>query len=278
MKRYIYQRVSSLAQDYEQQSHCINQHFAKHGINPESIDSIVVEKVSGTVKHTDRKLYDLIKICESGDTLYISELSRLGRNMADLFAIVNELCDKGKEEAEAEMARIKRETGRNVSVPYGVTIVQCKDGSQIENNSIAGKALLFALGLAAEIEVNNIRQRTKMGLEAKEEERRRNGHWISKAGNVCTHFGREKGCDLTKAREASTKSKQEKAALFRMNNKGYLSVKRWLAQGQTTEWILSEFNEHHKSDPENYCTMTGKPLTESTLKQWRVEIKNAVAV
>lgn len=237
-----------------QQQKVVNDYLLRTGINPERITSSYVEKVSGTVKHDERKLATLLKECKTGDYIYISELSRLGRNMSDLFAIITECSERG------------------------ITVTQCKDGTVIENESIGGKALLFALSLAAEIEVANIRQRTKAGLDARKELLRKNGSFVSKSGNVVTKLGRERGCDLTKAREASAKAKQEIAALFRMNNKGYQSVKRWLAQGMPTAWILEEFNEHHKADPENYSTMTGKPLTESTLKQWRVEINNAVAV
>lgn len=49
----------------------------------------VVEKVSGTIKHTKRKLQEVLEMCKSGDTIYISELSRLGRSMNDLFSIVS---------------------------------------------------------------------------------------------------------------------------------------------------------------------------------------------
>lgn len=100
-------------------------------------------KISGTVKHTKRKLHELLESCDKGSVIYVSELSRLGRSMSDLFQIVGYAGEKD------------------------ITLIQCKDGTVIENKSIGGKALLFALSLAAEIEVENIRQRTKAGLAAK---------------------------------------------------------------------------------------------------------------
>lgn len=249
MARYIYNRVSSLAQDYEQQQHCIHEYFARVGIDPSTIDSIVVEKISGTVKHTERKLAQLIARCKEGDVIYVSELSRLGRCMSDVFSIVTECSEKD------------------------VTIIQAKDGSQIENKSIAGKALLFALGLAAEIEVKNIQQRTQMGLAVRREKLEKEGSFVSKAGRVCTHFGRAKGADLTAARDASIKSKQDKAIAWRENSKGYQLVRTLLGKGIGRMEIIERFNELHELDPENYSTPKGSPLSEFTLSKWANEIE-----
>lgn len=254
MARYIYNRVSSLAQDYEQQQHCIHEYFARVGIDPSTIDSIVVEKISGTVNHTERKLASLIAKCVEGDVIYISELSRLGRNMSDLFTIVTECSNRG------------------------ITVVQCKDGSQIENKSIAGKALLFALGLAAEIEVKNIQQRTQMGLAVRREKLEKEGSFVSKSGRVCTHFGRAKGCDLSAARDASIKSKQDRAVAWRENSKGYQLVRTLLGKGIGRMEIIERFNELHELDPENYSTPKGSPLSEFTLSKWANEIEMTAMV
>lgn len=140
--RYIYHRCSTEHQEFMQQQKVVHDYLKGIGADISQIVS-VVEKVSGSVRHTERKLNDLLKSCRAGDEIYISELSRLGRNMSDLFSIVTEATEKG------------------------VTIIQCKDGTRIEMDSIGGKALMFALSLAAEIELANIRQRTKAGLDAR---------------------------------------------------------------------------------------------------------------
>ena len=254
MNRYIYNRVSSLAQDYEQQRHCISEYFAKVGISPESITETVVEKVSGTIDYTERKLSELIEKCESGDVIYISELSRLGRNMSNLFAIVTE-CSR-----------------------RGITIIQAKDGTTIENESIGGKALLFALGLAAEIEVANIRQRTKMGLAARKDEKNRNGHWISKAGNFCTHLGQQKGYKMEEARQAAYESRTEKKNEWRDNSPAWQWVKSQIVKGKGTGEILEEFLELAKHQPEVYCTRNGTPMTLPKLSQWKRQILEELRV
>lgn len=254
MNRYIYNRVSSLAQDYEQQQHCISEYFARVGISPESITETVVEKVSGTIDYTERKLSELIEKCESGDVIYISELSRLGRNMSNLFAIVTE-CSK-----------------------RGITIIQAKDGTTIENESIGGKALLFALGLAAEIEVANIRQRTNMGLAARKAEAERNGHWISKSGRVRTHLGNDKGCDMSAANEASIESKRRAAADWRDNSPAYKWVRDMIVDGKSMTEIFDGFQRNAKTQPDVYCKRSGKPMDLVTLYIWRREILEEIRV
>lgn len=188
----IYNRVSTDGQEFAQQMQCIYSYLKRIGEDWESMLH-VEEKVSGSVKHTERKLYKLLQECESGSTIYISELSRLGRNMSDLFQIVTKATEKG------------------------ITIIQCKDGTIIENNSIGGKALLFALSLAAEIELNNIRQRTKAGLEAK----RRQG---KKIGGTKELWGKNTGTDREKvmdeARAKSAESRRE-AARNNPSNKAF---------------------------------------------------------
>lgn len=251
-KKYIYIRVSTEKQDFAQQMECIRSYFARMGIDPASIDDIVKEKASGTIDASERKISDLLNICKSGDTIFTSELSRLSRSVSDTFKIVDLCC--------------KRD----------INLIQCKDGTQIENKSIAGKAILFGLSLAAEIEVQNTRQRTKMGLSARREKLNKEGSFISKSGRVCTHFGREKGCDNTKANIASAISRKLKAEEWRENSVGFQTVKRWVLEGRSNKFILSEYNALHNSNPKDFSTPTGKPLTLSTLKQWRVIINEEI--
>ena len=121
MAVFIYHRCSTDSQQFAQQQKCVKDYMLRMGISDDMIEEVVTEKVSGTVKHTDRRLFGLLNKCQSGNTILVSELSRLGSNMTDLFEIVTKSCD------------------------MGIRLIQCKDGSTIENSSIGGKALLFAL-------------------------------------------------------------------------------------------------------------------------------------
>lgn len=261
MSHNIYYRVSTDDQDFAQQQNCVNNYLAKIGVDPASINQIIVEKVSGTVNHSERKLATLLESCQSGDTIYISELSRLGRNMTDLYNIVNDCCNKGKEEAEAEGKR----TG--TLPPYGITLVQCKDGSRIENNSIGGKALLFALSLAAEIEVANIRQRTRMGLEARKKQLAADGYFISTSGNTITKFGNPTG-DVSAMVEGASRARMAARIEWFDKSVGFRWVREMLRRGKTRAEIIEQFNIQHELDPVNYSTREGKPLSKGVLCKW----------
>lgn len=267
MKKYIYMRVSSDEQDFAQQKHCIYDYFARNGIDAATISGVIVEKHTGTDSYTNRKFAKLLETAQSGDIIYISELSRIGRNMSDIFRAVSVACDKGKEEAE--------ETGRKTdqTPPYGIIIQECKGGGMhIENNTIGGKAVLYALSLAAELEVLNIRQRTRMALSAIRAKHKRGEVHISKTGRECTHLGRERGCDTAFARQQSEKIRKANSEAWRANSPGYKAVRRWVCGGMSDEWILCEFNNFNKAHPHDYCTRRGLPLSLPVLRKWRAEI------
>lgn len=226
----VYNRCSTEAQDFNQQMQCINDYLKR--INETEKLVHVVEKVSGSVKHTERKLNELLKQCDKGSIIYISELSRLGRSMVDVFEIVN------------------------YAGEHDITIIQCKDGTSIENKSIGGKALLFALSLAAEIELANIRQRTMMGLAA----RKAKGLPI---GGAC----RKTMPDMKKVQEFAAKSKKEKAE-SNPHNKAFAEfIEFWEAKyGAITketnfELIADELNRRGK------VTSSGMSFNKANARQ-----------
>lgn len=225
----IYNRCSTESQDFNQQMQCINEYLKRINETDELVH--IVEKVSGSVKHTERKLFELLKQCDKGSVIYISELSRLGRNMSDLFQIVS-YCGE-----------------------HDITIVQAKDGTQIENKSIGGKALLFALSLAAEIELANIRQRTMMGLAA----RKAKGLPI---GGAC----RKVVPDMDAARMKAAESKKHKAE-SNPHNKAFAEfIEYWEAKygkiNSKTDFnpIADELNKRGKT------TSTGMLFTASNAR------------
>ena len=262
MARYSYFRVSTLDQDFAQQQNCVNGYLASIRIDPgKEIAQTVVEKISGTVNHNERKLSVLLRKCKSGDTIYFSELSRLGRNMVDLNNIVNECCERG------------------------IILIQCKDGMKIENESIGGKALLFALSLAAEIEVNNIRQRTNMGLDVRKKRQAKGEKWISNTGRECDRLGRpadgtdEHGkpyWDLSAANEASCIAKQEAAIRWREQSAAYKMVREWQAMGKTRNEMLTELQRLYEHAPEKFGTPKGQCVTRSVLDRWCREMSPLV--
>lgn len=244
--KYLYLRVSSEAQDFTQQMQCITDYLSRINETAELLQ--VVEKVSGSVKHTERKLNELLKQCDKGSTIYISELSRLGRNMSDLFQIITEASERE------------------------ITIVQAKDGTIIENKSIGGKALLFALSLAAEIELNNIRQRTKAGLDARKANHKEiggtNNLWGSKKGNT------DRTKAISEASQASAQSRREKARLNPANKAFWEFIELWEAKyGRITtntnfQPIADELNKRGK------VTSSGLPFDKKRARAMYNSLRN----
>lgn len=253
MARYIYTRVSTQQQDYAQQRNTIDTHLRNNRIEQSEIDSELVEKITGVDEHTNRKFATLFGKCKEGDIIYFSELSRIGRNMADLNNIVHEACERG------------------------IILIQCKDGLQIEDKTIGGKAILFALSLAAEMEVSNLHQRVRSGVSVAISDIKKNGHRITKRGSIQTHWGNQKGCDLSAAHEAAVRSKQDSKIAWQKSSIGYRWALTQIAKGKSRNTVIAEFNELHQQQPTVYCTRQGKPLTASVLSRW-ISQSNPLAI
>ena len=69
----IYFRCSTDSQLFLQQQESVREYLRRSGKNPDDIEQ-VVEKLAGTVKHTERKLRTLLESCNPGDVIYIYEL------------------------------------------------------------------------------------------------------------------------------------------------------------------------------------------------------------
>jgi len=139
---YAYIRVSTDKQTVKNQRYEITQ-FAKN--KNLFIEKWIEEKVSGTKKVEDRKLGSLLQKMKTYDTILISELSRLGRNLMQIMSILN-FC-----------------------MEHSLKIISIKENYEFGDN-INSKVLAFAFGLSAEIERNLISQRTKEALARKRAE------------------------------------------------------------------------------------------------------------
>lgn len=138
---YAYIRVSSDRQTTKNQYFEISSYAENRGMK---IDKWVDETVSsrkalGDRKLGDRKLGELLEKLGRGDTVVVSEISRLGRKLMQIMGILN-FC----------MERL-------------VKIIAIKENYELGDN-INSKVLAFAFGLSAEIERNLISQRTKEAL------------------------------------------------------------------------------------------------------------------
>jgi DNA invertase Pin-like site-specific DNA recombinase len=133
---YGYIRVSTDRQTTENQRFEIQNFAAGNGI---VIDKWIEETISGASDLEKRRLGRLIRRARPGDLIIASELSRLGRNLMQVFSILNRLMNTGAK------------------------VWTIKDNYRL-GDDIPSKVLAFAFGLSAEIERNMISQRTKEAL------------------------------------------------------------------------------------------------------------------
>ena len=137
-----YVRVSTDKQTLENQRSEIMRYASGHGM---IIDRWIEEVVSGKVKERDRKLGRYLKYMKKGDVLIVSELSRLSRTLLEIMSIVRTILEKK------------------------VILYSVKENCCLGDN-INSKVILFAFGLAAEIERDLISLRTKEALAARKEQ------------------------------------------------------------------------------------------------------------
>ena len=139
---YGYIRVSTDRQTVENQRFEIKNFCKKEALK---VDIWIEETISGTKDVDKRKLGALLAKMQKGDILICSELSRLGRNLLMIMAILNE-CMKND-----------------------IQVWTIKDNYRL-GSDISSKVLAFAFSLSAEIERNLISQRTKEALARKKAE------------------------------------------------------------------------------------------------------------
>ncbi|MDR1809343.1 MAG: master DNA invertase Mpi family serine-type recombinase [Prevotella sp.] len=136
---YGYIRVSTDKQTVENQRFEINRFCKENNMN---VNRWIEETISGTKNIHERKLGKLLKKIKKEDVLVCSELSRLGRNLLMIMAILNECMNRD------------------------IRVWTIKDNYRL-GSDINSKVLAFAFGLSAEIERNLISQRTKEALARK---------------------------------------------------------------------------------------------------------------
>ena len=134
-----YLRVSTPDQDIQK-----NKADILHLANEKGLGKVewIEETISGRVSWRKRKIASVLEDLEAGDTLLVSELSRLGRSMLECMEILS------------------------IALEKQVKVYAVKGNWQLDN-SIQSKIVAMAFSMAAEIERDLISQRTKEALAAK---------------------------------------------------------------------------------------------------------------
>lgn len=134
-----YVRVSTAHQDYENQTFEIARFAERKGL---VVDEYVSEVITGKADINRRKIGDVLDSLERGDTLIISEVSRISRSLTAVFNAIEQA--------------VKREV-----------VIMTVKGDHVFGDNINSKVMAFAFGLAGEIERDLNSARTKEALAKK---------------------------------------------------------------------------------------------------------------
>lgn len=148
MSVYVYLRVSTVEQTTDSQYQSIRQKLQELGVQENEINIFKDEAVSGAVKALERpefsKLWNELK---EGDVLIVSELSRLGRRIADVVEVLDKLVNEKK-----------------------VRVISAKENLDSEKDPLWFSVFSTLIGLFANLEREMIRKRVKEGLERARQE------------------------------------------------------------------------------------------------------------
>lgn len=152
MKVISYLRVSTDRQDLENQRLEIEKYTEKNGL---TVDRWIQVEMSSRKNFDKRKIDELLSTLKKGDTLVVSELSRISRSIREIHNILHTLLEK-----KINLHIIKQ------------NIIVKSDGS----NDISTKILITVLSMVSEMERELISQRTKNGLERVKREGKKLGN------------------------------------------------------------------------------------------------------
>lgn len=245
-----YIRFSTSSQDAVQQRFALDEYSKQHGLVIDAFEED--EGISGGVSYKDRKLYNLIKKMQPGDTLIATEISRLGRSMSDINMLVSQ---------ELKPRRLK--------------LIVIKMGLDLDCSNLRAvdEMLIFAFGFSAQCEKEMIQARTQSAIDARKEALKKDGGFFSKSGRWCSHLGNAKGVDVTAASAVASRNRADEARAWRESNDGYLWIKRQVQKGRKQKDILREFNEFHEMGLAGFSTREGCAMNVCTLSRWINEIK-----
>lgn len=141
MAVWAYIRVSTLQQDVSNQRLEILEYCRRNEL---AVSDYIEIEVSSRLSLKERRIEELTGKLKQGDTLIVSELSRLGRSTAEVVTLVNEL------------------------VKSGVNLISIKQGLKIGSKmDMQSKVIVTMFSLFAELERDLISSRTIQALASK---------------------------------------------------------------------------------------------------------------
>lgn len=148
MANYAYIRVSTDAQDLNNQRHGVIEYAQKHGLEPLTFFD---DTASGTKDWQEREIGRLLRdVAQKGDVILTAEFSRLGRSALQVLLVLEE------------------------AAKCGVVIHIVKNGL-VMDGSLNARMMAMAFGMGAEIEREFISRRTTEALAKRKAEGKRLG-------------------------------------------------------------------------------------------------------
>ena len=139
MTTYAYLRVSTDAQDVQNQKHGVLEYANRHSL---TAMEFVEDSVSGKKPWQERELGKVLHKAQEGDTVVVAEVSRLARSTLQVLEILQHCTE----------SQINLHIAKN---------------NMIFDNSMQSRITATVLGMAAEIEREFISSRTKEALAAR---------------------------------------------------------------------------------------------------------------
>ncbi|HRR40078.1 MAG TPA: recombinase family protein [Syntrophales bacterium] len=155
-KTVAYVRVSTDAQDTDNQKHEIEEYALRHAL---TIAEYIEVTMSSKKSIKERKIDELLDKLTPGDTLIVSELSRLGRSIPEVISLVNGL------------------------VAHNIRLICIKQNIDIRGyHDTTSKVMVTIFSLLAELERDLLSQRTKSALAALKADGKKLGRPVGSKG------------------------------------------------------------------------------------------------
>lgn len=247
MAVYKYIRFSTNKQDEQSQCDIIQRYCDSRGIAIN--DTINDEGISGKEGSLSRRdLLKLLQRLQEGDTLVVSELSRITRG------------------GPVELNRIIGDYFR----PAKVRLILCNYSMEFDcaNLTPMNELILNCFAVFAKMERDSIVERTNAGLNARKEAIQRDGGFISKSGRWCTHLGSAKGADTSAAVAASAMASTNGRIEWLRNSPAVRLARKRVQQGIPRSQILEELGELWELDPKQWGTREGAKVSKGVLSKW----------
>lgn len=141
---YGYVRVSQKDQNVESQKNVISRYGVEHKL---MVDEWIEVEMSSRKSTKDRRIDELLQKINTGDTILVSELSRLGRSIKETLNTIENLIQSKK-------TRL-------------IFIKQNLDMNPNNMNNLTNKVLITIFSMISELERDFISERTIEGLKAR---------------------------------------------------------------------------------------------------------------